>query len=172
MNPSAKTIRLLNVTPNNISLSLQQFRAPASPGIRRSIVMTSVLIRAGGFVDVCSLLRVDIEEAKAVVERSPEARAFCKSGALRAMYFPPEPEAAPPPKPEPAPKPAPEPEPVVEPVVEPEPEPVAAEGSPLEEPSMSWPEAKLRDYASERNIDLTRAKSKTAVMRAIRNAGG
>lgn len=42
----------------------------------------------------------------------------------------------------------------------------------VREPSMDWSEEELRDYAAKRGIDLSKAKSKTAVIRAIREKKG
>jgi hypothetical protein len=38
----------------------------------------------------------------------------------------------------------------------------------VREPSMDWSEADLREYARTRGIDVSKAKSKTAVLKAIR----
>jgi hypothetical protein len=266
MNQSDRTIRLQNKSFGNLSLNLQQFRAPASPGLRRGLLLTPILIVSGKYFDVCKGLGVSFDEAHAIVQRSPEVKAFVASNILSIIEFPPpivdvpEPiKAAPPPPPPPpppepaasaptpaasAPTPAPAAEPEIVAVVAPdapasaelapapEPEsipvdfelpellhapihdvPLADSGEPsvvedtaivatedlpppvvvtapafvaapvmtapveavieeAEEPSMEWPDARLRLYAKSKGIDVSSKKSKTAVLRAIRNAGG
>lgn len=53
----------------------------------------------------------------------------------------------------------------------PVPEPETPEaGRRLGEPSMDWAEDELRFYAASKGIDLSRARSKTAILRTIRSA--
>jgi hypothetical protein len=95
----------------------------------------------------------------------------------------PPPEAAPAPEPEPEPEPSPAPPPPApEPSPPPSPqgppenvdlpppaeEPVLLLGDARKEPSMEWSEDELRAWAHKHGVDVSRAKSKTAVLKAIR----
>jgi hypothetical protein len=173
-----KTIRLQNKTKTNLSLNLNRLRAPASPSLRRSVLLTPINIPAGQYYDICGVMGLSYLQAKGLVESSPEVRAFERGGRLTVQHWPPSEEeraaeaaAAPPQKPKPEPKveaapkeePTPAPQAEAEAKTEAPPEVVVPE-----EPSMSWTEARLREYAETHNIDVKKAKSKTAVLRAIR----
>jgi hypothetical protein len=174
-----KTIRLQNRTKTNLSLNLNRLRAPASPGLRRSVLLTPINIPAGQYYDICGVMGISYKQAEGLVEASPEVRAFERGGKLVVQHWPPSEEeraaeaaAAPPPKPKPKVEAAPlKKEPVAEPLAEEEAKTEAPAKPAMvvpEEPSMAWTEAKLREYAEAHDIDVKKAKSKTAVLRAIR----
>ena len=184
MNPSPKPTLLLRATGRaNVSLQLAQSRVVASPTLRRAVALTPVLVQVGKPVDVCALLGgVSVEEAGRILDRSPELRACEARGVIARSVFPPPIVETPPApvapvkEPEPAPAPAPvltaEPAAAAEVEVVPTPEELIAPAVQAfrGEPSMEWPEADLRAYAELRGIDVSRAKSKTAVLRRIRGA--
>lgn len=179
---SAKTIRLQNTSFSDLSLMIHQYRFPASPGIRRNLLLTPINIRQGRYYDICLELSVTYEEACAVVDRSPEIKAFAAANALIIIHFPPAPEAAP--APVAAPEALPPPPPVVEvtpadappadaPLADAPPQdapPVVDNTVVAQDPSIDWTEEDLRSYAAARRIDVAKAKSKTQVLRMIREA--
>ena len=176
LNPSAKTIRLQNRSMTNVSLNLHQLRAPASPGLRRALLMTPILIPSGQYYDVCAQLGCSLDEAQRIVESSPEVKGFVAGGRIIVMPFPPEPEVAPEPVVAPPPPPPPPPTEeaaleelqVLDAVEEETPIPALPLDATAEEPSMDWSEDQLRAYAKKHNIDVSKAKSKSAVLRFIR----
>ena len=91
MTHSPETLRLYNVDQQGrqLSLSLQRWQPKSSPGLRRGVVMTPILIAPGGFYDVCAQLRIDFEEARFIAERSPEVNAHKNAGRLLVREHPP-----------------------------------------------------------------------------------
>lgn len=212
---SPRTIRLLNVTSTNLSITVHRYHARTQGSLRRGPALESMLIGRGQYVDVCTHFGVDLDEAHRLCDSSPEIRAFKRQGYLKEMLFPPvavpdapvtqvvvappvavavptsatvEVKQSLPPAPLldavvtattpvsaadlllpldvllPPPPSAVEPEPEPEPKAAPSPDVMRA----VREPSMDWSEGDLRAYAQRLGVDLTRAKSKTAVLRAIR----
>lgn len=196
MNPFVnQTLWLQNSTSSNVSLHLHQLRSPASPGFRRGMLLMPVNVPAGGHYDVCKGLGVSYDEAVKIVDASPEYHLHNKKGRIYKLPQPPipQPVAAPVlPTSEPESPFAADPaaqlgprddEPAAADVTVPEDaETTAAAGVPqgeflvpgpetavpLSEPSMEWSEDQLRAYAEKKGIDVTKLKSKTAVLRAIR----
>ena len=166
-----KTLRLLNMTASQLSCNLQRVSGAATGRLRRGVVLTPILIAPHNYYDMCSALSLSYQDAVALMSGSPEVQAFIASGRLQALDFPPPPMPPPPPPP------------VVEVVAAevevvdvPETPAPAEEPAPeapvlvfAEEPSMDWPENKLRDYARARNIDVSQCKSKTAMLKRIRS---
>lgn len=139
--------------------------------MKRGPQLTPVNIGQSGYFDVCAVLRLSYEEATRVVNQSPEVHAFVSKNALRVLEWPPTPEAIAAPAAiavavEATVAPAPSDE-TLDLFAAAEPEEEAARV--VREPSMDWSEDELREYAAARGIDVERAKSKTAVLRTIRN---
>lgn len=187
---SAKTIRLQNLTMTNLSVMLHEL-VPASRGsMRRGPALTPILIKNGSYYDVCEKHRCTLQEARDLIARSPEVQSLIRLARILVVEYPPEA----PPAPEPAVTEPVAPEPTVTaealvvedaiesievtdadlelPAVDGQVAPAAAvpDDAPAGDPSMDWSEADLRAYAAAKGIDVTRAKSKTAVLRAIRSA--
>lgn len=90
MNLSAeRTLWLQSATHMNVSLTLQHVRGVASPGLRRGVALTSVCVPAGGHVDLCRVLGVSLEEAKKILEGSPEYQLHRAKQRVYALEYPP-----------------------------------------------------------------------------------
>lgn len=195
--PKVTDIRLQNTSQTNLSLHLHQLRPASRGSMRRGPMLTPILIGAGGHYDVCSHLKCTLEEARRIVAHSPEVQHFARGNRLAIMDWPPAdapsseppqlvenatatPAETPPPMPPP---PAPEPEPAPEPVAAeselvPEmrelatedPTPIPGPATRKGEPNMDWAEDELRFYAMSKNIDISKAKSKTQILRSIKGA--
>ena len=88
-----KTLRLVNLLPTSqLSIALHHFRSPASPSIRRAVLLTPICIPPGGVLDLCHHLGVTYEEANRIVQQSPEVKAMAYArNALRIETYPPDP---------------------------------------------------------------------------------
>ncbi|APU88867.1 hypothetical protein Rctr197k_037 [Virus Rctr197k] len=196
---SSRTIRLQNLSPSaNVSLMLHELVPAARGSMKRGPTLTPILIRPGQYYDVCTGLNVSYEAATDICRRSPDVQRLKHMSRIAEIVHPPLPvavlpveEAPPPPAlaPEPAPALAPEPElpPAPAPAPAPDTEPSPPDDSPTPvpepetpdevtepafpggEPSMDWGEAQLRSYAEAHGVDVSRARSKTAVLRSIRS---
>ena len=188
---SPKTIRLQNTSASaNLSLYLHQLKPSALGSMKKGPMLTPILIKAGAYYDVCAELKVSFDEAQSICTRSPDIQNQSRRNRLLKIEWPPPPAPAPVAAPpasapasapesvdvdEPAPVAVPE-APVAEtaPAAAPEavPMPEAAETSlhRFGEPSMDWSEDELRFYAEAKNIDVSKTKSKTGLLRAIRGA--
>lgn len=97
MNPSPKTLRLMNVdnARRQISLSLNRTADKTSQRLRRGTALTPILIPVGGYYDVCEKLGVSFEEAIEIVDSSPEVRMNLTKKTIEKRVFPPDlPQAA------------------------------------------------------------------------------
>lgn len=215
------TFRLHNLSMTNLSINLA-YGSPNTGTMRRGLpTVTSIVVPLGGYFDVCFKLQITYDEAKRVLERSPELKTFERKGLVKVLDWPKDVESATPVGPtptmpdgvtpatdQPELKPAPIVPPPEAPVfdmasVELDADPtehiptgdggggaaaVAAETSTLDapnagagtapvvatevpmhrEPSAEWSEADLRAFAERNNIDISKARGKAAVLRAIR----
>lgn len=161
MTQAAKpTLRLVSRHWTNLLLALDLHMPTAAMSLRRRKHTHMLSVPRGGVVDLCAQLNVETpEQAREIIERSPEATKHIREQRLVLVAWPP-----------PEPKPAPATDEITEALM-PAPSSAFDVSELLTAPDMDWSRSRLRTHAIERGIMVGKRWSKQQILDAIMELG-
>lgn len=89
MTTSPRTLRLHNLSQNDLSIQLRRNTNRFNPRLRRGMHVTNIKVARGSVFDVCKTLDVTYAEARSIIDGSPMVKARVRSTDLLVRDHPP-----------------------------------------------------------------------------------